>query len=131
MNPFVALDSPPVSLQMLQLALVFTFLTSYSLVLGSFVGPRGKVRATGIALVALAAFSATLTTWAMGIVWAALAVGAMGGFVALTLVTSRLLRLDGRRVVLPAPALVEETASAPPRRAPVAVHPAYTVPGRL
>lgn len=130
MNPTVPFDPPHVTLPMLQLALVFAFLTSYSLVLGSFVGTRGKLRATGVALAAVVAFSATLTPWAMGVVWAALAVGAMGGFVALTLLTSRLLRLDGQRVVLPMPVLAEE-APAAPRRTRVAIKPAYTVPGHL
>lgn len=131
MHPIATFVPPSATLQMLQLALVFVFLTSYSLVLGSFVGTRGKLRAGGIALTALGIFSATLTPWAMGIVWAALAIGAMGAFVAVTLLTSRLLQLDGRRVVLPTPVLAEDAPPAPPRHVPVAVHPAYTVSGQL
>lgn len=130
MNPMTAFDPPPATVQMLQLALAFAFLTSYAVTLGSFCGPRGKWRAAGIALSAMVLFCFTITPWAMGIVWAALAIGAMGGFVAVSVVTSRMLGLDGRRVVvveaLDAPAAPAAT------RLPVApVTPAFTVPGHL
>lgn len=131
MNPIVALDPHPATLQMLQLALAFAFLTSYALALGSFCGPRGKLRAAGVALLSLVLFCTTTTPWAMGIVWAALAVGSMGAFVAITIVTSRMLGLDGRRVA-PAVALPAEEAPAAPARPPISpVNPAYTIPGRL
>lgn len=130
MNPITAFDPLPASLPMLQLALAFAFLTSYALTLGSFCNRRGKLRAAGVAVLALVLFCATTTPWAMGVVWAALAVGAMGGFVAVTVVTSRVLGLDGRRVVLPTPVLVED-APTPVRVPVVPVHAAYTVPGRL
>lgn len=130
MNPMTAFDPPPATVQMLQLALAFVFLTSYAVTLGSFCGPRGKWRAAGIALFAMVLFCFTITPWAMGIVWAALAISAMGGFVAVSVVTSRMLGLDGRRVVvveaLDAPAAPAAT------RLPVApVAPAFTVPGHL
>lgn len=127
-TPIVTFDVP---LQMLQLVLVFVFLTSYALALGSFCSTRGKLRAAGIALLALVLFCSSITPWAMGIVWAALAVGSMGAFVAVTVLTSRMLGLDGRRVALPAEAGEEAPTSASPRTPRAAVSPAYTMPGSL
>jgi hypothetical protein len=127
-NPFVDFDPSPASLQLFQLALAFAFLTSYAVTLGSFCERRGKLRAAGIALLALVVFCATVTPWAMGVVWAALAVGAMGGFVAITVLTSRLLGLDGSRTGPPPQAdavgTTRRAMNAPARAA-------YTVPGGL
>lgn len=136
MNPFATFDPPPATVQMLQLALAFVFLTSYAVTLGSFCGPRGKWRAAGIALLALLLFCFTINPWAMGIVWAALAVGAMGGFVAVSLLTSRLLGLEGRRVVVIDAADAVQAVGAPavvatPRLPVPPVSPAFTVPGHL
>lgn len=135
-NPFDTFDPPPATVQMLQLALAFVFLTSYAVTLGSFCGPRGKWRAAGIALLAVLLFCFTINPWEMGIVWAALAVGAMGAFVAVSMLTSRLLGLDGRRVMV-FDAAEMESADAPAAVAstrlpiPPAVNPAFTVPGHL
>jgi hypothetical protein len=132
-NLFAPFDPPPATVQMLQLALAFVFLTSYAVTLGSFCGPRGKWRAAGVALLAMVVFCFTITPWAMGVVWAALAIGAMGAFVALSLLTSRLLGLDGRRVVVVDVAHTVDAPAAPAApRLPVApVNPAFTVPGHL
>lgn len=125
-NPLADLDPAPVSLEMLQLALAFVFLTCYALTIGSFFGTRGKLRAAAVAVIAVALFCTTTTPWAMGIVWAALAIGAIGVFVGLTLLTSRLLGLDGRRVG------IAPSAPAPTVRTPRAsVKPGWTVPGGL
>ena len=127
MNPFADFDAAP-SLDMAQLALAFVFLTSYGLALGSFCTPRGKLRAAAVAVLSMALFSATITPWAMGIVWAALAVGGMGAFVAVAMLTSRLLGVDGmHRAAVSLP----EAAPVPARATITPVQPAYTAPGRL
>lgn len=136
LNPFDTFDPPPATVQMLQLALAFVFLTSYAVTLGSFCGPRGKWRAAGVALLAVIVFCFTINPWAMGIVWAALAIGAMGSFVAVSLLTSRLLGLDGRRVMVLDAVDAIDTHEAPAAlaapRLPIApVNPAFTVPGHL
>ena len=73
----------------------FAFLTSYTLALGRWFGPRGRVRAALVALVAAVGFAALTDPWIHGALLMTLAVAGLGVFIAATWLLSHLLAPSG------------------------------------
>ena len=66
------------------------FLLSYGLALGSMFSPKGRLRATLLALLAAIAFSARTHPWEHGVLLVGFAIGGLAVFIALASAFSRL-----------------------------------------
>ncbi len=123
MNPFNELDNQLQPMQSLQLLLLFVFLSAYVAAIGGVFGPRGRVRASALAVLAAVGLCAVVTPWAVGALLVATSIGAVGVFVAATMLMCRALGLAGAvtrvRVAQPAaPALGAVEALRPHDPAP-------------
>ncbi|WP_341891802.1 hypothetical protein [Variovorax sp. YR752] len=100
MNPFAALDQQPASLLPAQLLLMGLFLTSYVAAVTRLLGPRGRWRSAGVALLAALGLGLVITPWTLAALLVACSVGATGLFIGLTWALSRLLGVHNRAPVL-------------------------------
>jgi hypothetical protein len=111
MNPWIELDRQAAALQSWQLLLMLVFLLGYASMIGGLLSRRARWRAALLAALAGIALCVLTAPWVLGALMLALAVGAIGLFVGLSLLTSRLLGLDRRSTM--APPLADETPAAP------------------
>lgn len=91
MNPLTALEHQPPALHSVQLLLVGAFFTAYLAAVTGLLGPRGRLRAAGIALVAGIGMGFVFTPWTLGALLAAMSVGAVGVFIGTSWLLSRAL----------------------------------------
>jgi hypothetical protein len=78
-----------------QHVLAFAFLTSYTLALGRWFGPRGRQRAALAAFAAAIGFAAMTTPWIDGAMLMTLAVAGLGVFIAAAWLLSHMLAPRG------------------------------------
>jgi hypothetical protein len=105
-----------------ELALAFVGLTGYALALNGALGARFRGRAAVTAVLAAAAFCVFVDPWTYGVVFVALAIGAMGLFVASVWAVSALCGFGARETpVLETPSTFAEDLDAEPVPAPAAV----------
>lgn len=95
-----------------QLLLALLFVAGYALSLGSFVGPTGRRRAALLALLAAVGFCAFTTPWVHGVLLMAGTIGAIGVFIGVVMLLSRLFGLAARPS-LDAESGADETVSEP------------------
>lgn len=93
MNLFNELDRQLHSMQ--SMLLLFTFLAAYVAAIGNVFGSRGRLRASAIALLAAVGLCFVVTPWVVGALMVAVSVGAVGLFVAATMLVCRALGLTG------------------------------------
>ena len=131
MNPFAALDQQPAQLLPAQLLLMGLFLTSYVAAVTRLLGPRGRWRSAGLALLSAVGLGVIFTPWTLGALLVACSVGATGLFIGLIWALSRMLGVHDRAPVIdandeseaeagvtrPAPAPVMSLVVAEPARA--------------
>lgn len=101
MNPFNELDHQLQSMQSLQLLLLFAFLAGYVAAISSVFGPSGRLRASALAVTAATGLCVVITPWVIGALLVAMAVGALGLFVFVTMLVCRALGLTGDVAVAP------------------------------
>jgi hypothetical protein len=90
------------SMGFLQLLQLLVFVAAYALALGSFVESRDRKRAAGLALLMALGFCLTTTPWVHGVLLMVLLVGALGVFIGIAALVSRLLGVAaGQRVDQP------------------------------
>ncbi len=112
MNPFAALDQQPAHLLPAQLLLMGLFLTSYVAAVTRLLGPRGRWRSAGIALLSAVGLGVIFTPWTLGALLLACSVGATGLFIGLSWALSRMLGVHNRAPALqPDPEAEAETAA--------------------
>lgn len=75
-----------------QQACVFVFLMTYPLTLGALLGSRGRRVAAGMAAIAVVCFAVFTNPWFHAVLLAALAIGAIGLFIAAVYVIDRVSR---------------------------------------
>lgn len=118
MNPFAALDQQPAQLLPAQLLLMGLFLTSYITAVTRLLGPRGRWRSAGVALLSSIGLGFIFTPWTLGALLVACSVGATGLFFGLIWMLSRMLGVHDRAPVMDADieaeAGVTRPAPAPP-----------------
>ncbi len=86
----------------LQLLQLLVFVAAYPLALGSFVESRHRWRAAGLAALMALGFCVATTPWVHGVLLMALLVGALGIFIGIAAMISRLLGVAaGQRIDLP------------------------------
>lgn len=118
MNPLIELDRQAAALQPWQLLLMLVFLLGYVSAIGGLFARRGRVRAAAVAALAGVGLCALSAPWVLGALLLAVAVGAIGLFVGVALLVSRLLGLDRRTgSEVPVPAAETPTQAARPGRA--------------
>jgi hypothetical protein len=114
----------------MQLALLFTFLTSYVLALGRMLGSVWRRRAAVLALVSAVGFAAFTDPWVHGALLMVFVVAGLGLFVTLAWLLARLLspaRPSQAQQVAQPTAAVEMPASAPYQGEAPAANPQGTV----
>lgn len=118
MNPFAALDQQPAHLLPAQLLLMGLFLSSYVAAVTRLLGPRGRWRSAGLALLSSIGLGIIFTPWTLGALLVACSIGATGLFIGLIWALSRMLGVHDRAPVLEADdeaeAGVTRPAPAPP-----------------
>jgi hypothetical protein len=119
-NPFNELDHQLQSMQSLELLLLFAFLAAYAAAIGRVFGPRGRLRASAMAALAGIALCVVVDPWVVGALLVAIAVGAVGLFVAATMLVCRALGLNGVGTA------AHIARPAPPASGPVTTLPAHS-----
>ena len=125
MNLIAELDRQPDALLPLQLLLLFVFFTAYVTAMSGLFGATGRGRAATVALCAAIGVGFVFQPWTLGALIIAGSIGAVGVFIAVTLLFSRLLGVDGAqapRVVPPRPRAVGRDEPPMPRPVPVRQH---------
>lgn len=100
MNPFAALDQQPAQLLPAQLLLMGVFLTSYITAVTRLLGPRGRWRSAGVALLSAVGLGIIFTPWTLGALLVACSVSATGLFIGLIWALSRMLGVHDRAPVI-------------------------------
>lgn len=109
MNPWMDLQHQSATLEPWQLLLLMLFVLGYTGCIGRLLEARARWRAALLAGVSGLAFCLLMAPWVLGALMLAAAVGVLGLFTALVMLTSRLLGLH--RPAAPAP--LDELAPAP------------------
>lgn len=91
MNPLTELDRQIHSMQLLQLLLLFVFMTAYVTAIGRVLGARGRRRAAGVAAAAAVGLGVAMQPWTVGVLMAVAGVASVGLFVMATVLVSRAL----------------------------------------
>lgn len=122
-NPFAALDQQPAHLLPAQLLLTGLFLTSYIAAVTRLLGPRGRWRSAGIALLSAVGLGVIFTPWTLGALLLACSVGATGLFIGLTWALSRMLGVHNRAPALQPDPEAENAAVTRPAPSPAVLQP--------